>query len=142
MHLQDERILLRKGAPIHDTMRYTIRQVHDKTAVPSGNILLSSGHEHSDVAGVPREIPSYGESGEDSFEAYAWRLSASEEPNCIYIECERDDQTWYLGCDDGTVVLTAPEYRSAWAIGWVQESKPRPANPKNSIGRGRGGAVL
>ena len=144
MHLQDERILLRKGAPVHETMRYTIRQVNDASAVQGGNVLLSSGTDHSDHnAAFP--IPSFGESGEDSFEAYAWRLEASEnpdQPNCLYIQCERDDQTWYLGHDDGEVVLTAAEYRSAWQIDWMNESKARTANPKNSIGRGRGGEAL
>lgn len=137
MHLQDERILLRKGAPLHDTRRYTVRQVLDSELI-GGDILLSSGHETLDST----PIPGYGESGEDSFDAYAWRLEAAPEPNCIYIKCERDDQSLYLSHDDGKVALMAAEYRSAWKIEWKKDSKARPANPKNAIGRGQGGEAL
>lgn len=120
-HLHATRMLLRRGAPLRASIRYSIRHF-DSVQGAAGTVLLSSGHEMFDS--LP--IPSFGEAGEDSFEAYAWQLEAAAEPNSIYISCKRDDDTLYLSHDSGNVVLAAVEYRSSWMIEWRRTGVTRP----------------
>lgn len=144
MHLQTERTLLRKGAQLHCSMRYSIRLVdmfkrgENRLSAVGGDIFVSAGNETLDF--LP--IPSCGDAGEDSFEAFAWRLEAAPEPNSIYISCQRDDNTLYLSHDSGNVVLAAVEYRSPWEIEWQKKSAIRPCKPKHSLARGRNGDAM
>ena len=138
IHLYDERILLRKGALPNRSVKYTIRRVTDPDGIPGGRHFLSSGSEEYEH----HPSPAFGEAGEDTFQAYSWRLEPAGTPGAMYISCDRDGAVWYLGHDNGKVVLTDRDDRSAWTLEFEPVATRRPANPKNAVGRGKGGAAL
>ena len=138
IHLHDERILLRKSAQPNRSVSYTIRKIDDVKTIPGGRHFLSSGSEDYDTS----PVPSFGEAGEDTFQAYSWRLEPAGTPGAMYISCDRDGAMWYLGHDNGKVVLTDRDDRSAWTLEFDAVADLRPATPKNAVGRGRGGAAL
>lgn len=149
VHLYGERVLLRKTDQPNRATQYTIRQITDPLAIPGGKLLLSGGAEEVEPGSCP--TPNCGEGGEDTFEAYAWRLEPAGPGHgaAVHISCERNGATWYLGTDGqlGNVVLDSAlaldrEDRCPWFLEFEQNSEARPAAPKNAIGRGRAGEAL
>ena len=142
VHLEDERILLRKGVLPKRSCSYTIRHVTEHTAIPGGLSFISSGEFDSHTPGL-------GEAGEDTFLAYSWRLepagaAVDDDGNTLpmFLSCEKDGRTWYLGHRNGKVVLCDRDDRCAWALEFDSEDVVRPANPVNSAGRGKAGSAL
>jgi hypothetical protein len=143
VHINDERIVLRSGMLPKRSCTYTIRRVKDTAAIPGGNTFISSGVEE---IGMLDTKPGLGEAGEDTFQAYSWRLEPASlppgVPPAVFISCDKEGSVLYLGHKNGEVVLNDRASRCAWSLEYPDTATLRPANPKNSVGRGKAGAAL